>query len=169
MDIAAPPSDTISTQKFPSLIERYYTQLFAVGTLIFILTKWWARPIRLTHFILPFPCRHFRSKRRHLCLSSHKWVCIQSLLLEAWEILKKLQIADSLWFFFFLDFRLMVIGLAPSHPIVVHSKPVKEIKFQSEHRDFSKNVVRGAKKRVWLFPIFWTMSSLNSIYYFWSC
>ena len=42
----------------------------------------------------------------------------------------------------------MVIGLAPSHPVVQQKKLVKEIKFQSEHRDFTKNVVRGAKKRV---------------------
>jgi hypothetical protein len=45
-------------------------------------------------------------------------------------------------------FRLLVIGLAPSHPIVQQSKAVASVKFQSEHRDFTKNVVRGSKKKV---------------------
>lgn len=45
----------------------------------------------------------------------------------------------------------MVIGLAPSHPLVSKKMPIKAVKFQSEHRDFTKNVVRGAKKRVRMF------------------
>jgi hypothetical protein len=83
------PSDVITAHKFPSLIDRYYTQFFAVDS---------SGP------------------------------------------------GEDVYVYLHTN-GLMVIGLAPSHPIVLQKKPIKEVKFQSEHRDFSKNIVRGAKKK----------------------
>lgn len=49
---------------------------------------------------------------------------------------------------------ILVLGLAPSHPIVQKQLTVTEVKFESDTRDLSKNVVRGAKKKVRHFAIF---------------
>lgn len=59
-----------------------------------------------------------------------------------------LRIASFSDIYLVLTKSLMVIGLAPSHPILTLHKSIKEIKFQSEHRDFTKNSVRGSKKKV---------------------